>query len=113
MFVQMNGHLGWTLSVDQPLFWAPESAAVIYVFTSLAKENCFPLNCLNKLIIFTLNQIQNGEREGTLLTVDDSLEIFCELDQAGFGGMILITVEMKMPSKNSFFKKVSDWDPNS
>ena len=86
---------------------------IIYVFTSLAKENCFPLNCLNKLIIFTLNQILNGEREGTLLTVDDSLEIFCELDQAGFGGIIVITGEMKMPSKNSFFKKVSDWYPNS
>ena len=56
----------------------------------------------------------NGEREGILLTVDDSLEIFCELDQAGFGGIItVITGEMKMPSKNSFFKKVSDWDPNS
>ena len=30
-------------------------------FTSFARENCFPLNCLNKLIIFTLNQILNGE----------------------------------------------------
>ena len=55
MFVRTNGHLGWTSSFDQPLFWGLELAIIIYVLTSLAKGNCFPLNCLNKLIIFTLH----------------------------------------------------------